>query len=219
MIHILGAPRTGSTLLYQLVVNHFYVNYFDNTGDIHNTDANPVPLFSVYGKTKGRHEPSEASTILSNWWGEMDRPIPEMEQRMIMTLNAAEPIVMKNIWNVYRINEWARMFPGVQFIWIKRSIISSGRSDLRARRHQKCGLNKAFLKFGKDVSQFPEMTQIFEQQREVNKTIEEGLLGKEFITIEYKNLCNRTEIELLRLQHFLKVERRDRKVERLYSNE
>ena len=32
MIFILGAPKTGSTLLYQIVINFFRVNYFGNDG-------------------------------------------------------------------------------------------------------------------------------------------------------------------------------------------
>lgn len=205
MIHILGSPRTGSTLLYQIIVNHFHVNYFANDGTLHNTDSGPVPYASMYGKTKEAHEPSEASAVLRYWWGEDCTPIPNVEKRMVTLLQAAEPVVFKNIWNVYRITEWARMFPDVQFVWIQRDIQDAGASDLCQRRKRGGGLNGAYLRFGRDLSNLPDHVQVYEQQLEINKTIEAGLQGCDYIQVQYSDLCNRTEWELVRLRSFLRA--------------
>ena len=208
MIHILGSPRTGSTYLYQLVVNHFHVNYFDNTGDIY-TAEKPVPYVSYYGKTKGRHEPSEASRVLARYWGERNKPLPEMKQRLKLTFEAAEPLVMKNVWNAYRIDAWVEMFPDTQFIWIRRDYGEAALSDLKARHKNGTGLNGAYLKFGKDISDLSEWEQCLYQQVIINETIEKGLQGKDFIQIWYYDLCKDLDWELRRLREFLRVEYRN----------
>ena len=208
MIHILGSVRTGSTYLYQLIVNHFHVNYFDNTGDIYTADK-PVPYISNYGKTKGKHEPSEASRVWERYWGEQKTPLPDMEQRLKLFFGAAEPLVMKNVWNVYRIDEWVRLFPDTQFIWIRRDYMSAARSDMEARHRNGTGLNGAYLKHDIDISHLQGWEQVYLQQVNINKTIERGLHGKDFIQIWYYDLCSNLDWELARLKKFLRVEYRD----------
>lgn len=89
MIHIIGAPRTGSTLMLQVIVNHFHVTYFGNDGKVHKADE-PVPYESWYGKTKKPHEPSEASPILSSWFGENKQVKPDMKERVKSIVKAAD---------------------------------------------------------------------------------------------------------------------------------
>ena len=219
MIHILGAPRTGSTLMYQLVINFFHVNYFANNGTIRNTDDMPVPYVSEFGKTQDAHEPSEASYVLKRWFGEDKDTCPHKRTEMMNICEYHKPLVFKNVWNIYRVDEWVHLFPDVQFIWIQRDVQDAAASDLKARKETGCGLNNAYRKFSeRDLSNLPEHVQVFEQQRDMNKTIEVGLANKSFIQIWYNDLCTQTRWELSRLQRFLNAEYRDREIPKLIAH-
>ena len=96
MIIILGAPRTGSTLLYQIIVNHFKVWYPANDGTLHMAEKEPVTYDSYHGKTKLPHEPNEGSMMLERWFGQDIKPKRETE--LITVLGYHEHWVIKNIW-------------------------------------------------------------------------------------------------------------------------
>ena len=211
MILILGAVRTGSTYLYQLVCNLWKVNYFANDGQIRNTDETPIPYVSAYGKTKEPHEPSEASYIFTKWFGSGREVKPEYRQEMIDTLTIHRPMVIKNIWNVYRVKEWLSYFPDTQFIWIRRNVEDAAKSDLKARAVTGNGLNCAFRNFSSvDLSDYPDRIQVTRQQIEINKTIGESLKGENYIQIHYEELCKTPSLEIVRLKDFLRAEWRGR---------
>lgn len=201
MILILGAPRTGTTLLYQYIVNHFRVNYFNNMDDVADTDSGPVPYKSANGKTSDTWEPSEASSILTYWWGQEDRVHPKLERRFISTMNAAEPIVIKNIWNVWRVQEWARMFPPVQFIWMRRETANAARSDIATG----AGWNGAFRRF--EQPRYKEYDAVYQQER-INQILACALNGLDFLMVWYEYLCDNPAYQLVELCNFLRVDRR-----------
>lgn len=206
MILILGAPRSGSTLLYQMVCNLWRVHYFDNTLDVRNTDAQPVPYVNAYGKTREPWEPNEASNILSRWFGECNRAMPDMEQEIVKVTAQNAPMVIKNIWNVWRVDEWLRLAPDVQFIWIRRRLYRAARADMLTAPH----LNGAFIRFvGTDISSLQPFPQALAQQAIVNNVIADSLHGKNYIQMYYTDLCMDTGREVARLREFLKAEYRD----------
>lgn len=161
IICIIGAPRTGSTLLYQLIVNMFDVFYFSNY--VNNfqykhpaessiityyrvENAKPVPYKSKQGKTKGMYSPSEASNLFKYWFGSghpsqllSSTPLSVQKKKSILyTMNKVykdigKPIVIKNAWNCFRIKSLYEMFSAIKFIWIRRDIAHSASSDLATR--------------------------------------------------------------------------------------
>lgn len=214
MILILGAPRTGTTLLYQLIVNLWKVNYFANDGTIHNTDAGEVPLVSNYGKTTEPHEPSEASYIFAKWFGEERAVKPEYKQEMIDTLTIHRPMVIKNIWNVYRVNEWLEYFPDTQFIWMRRDEFDAARSDENAPKKHPSGLNCAFRKYGgahESLNTSPD--RFVAQQAMINDTIWRSRdVHKQ---IMYEELCADTKRVVDLLRDYLSADWRGRPIPKL----
>src|SRR3989304_2155174 len=81
-VFVLGAPRTGSTILYQAFVSAFGLPYFSNLVNEYfaaspivgllvqsAADRNhKVAFHSHYGKTEGPFEPSEASHVMRHWF-------------------------------------------------------------------------------------------------------------------------------------------------------
>ena len=79
-IFILSAPRTGSTFVFQTIIDHYKLPYINNLANKY------VPIFpelgvfahglikpkilktSSYGKTQGLMQPSEASHVMRKWF-------------------------------------------------------------------------------------------------------------------------------------------------------
>lgn len=162
IICIIGAPRTGSTLLYQLIVNLFDTFYFSNSiidtdGDISWYEVNrmltyfnaalfrTVPYESFQGKTNGEFFPSEASKLFKIWFGGEHPsqicscdPYPDQVGYIKNTFQMLQslfyrPIVIKNAWNCFRIKSLYKLFPKIKFIWIRRDIVHASISDLATR--------------------------------------------------------------------------------------
>lgn len=163
-IFILASPRTGSTLLYQMMAKYFRMHYFSNYVAKHFPE-NPlvgtviesvltegldedISLRNKYGETEGPHEPSEATQILRSWFPD-EHPTETLSARVrkgkrphIMNTMAGiaaltgKQIVIKNAWNCFRVRELASLFPASRFIWLRRDIAASSYSALLARRTQ-----------------------------------------------------------------------------------
>jgi len=224
MILILGAPRTGSTLLYQLVVNHFKVYYPANDGTLRMADK-PVSYDSFKGKTKEPYEPSEASDMMERWFLQGKTVRPDRETELMTVLGYHSPFVIKNIWNVWRVDEWVRLFPDVQFVHIRRNRLDASLAYSRSMTENGHGLNDAYLTFYKQPSyqtvprdKYKLIDQCSEQDLNVNVEIYKNLEGRNHITMWYENICNDTEWALLKLRKFLNVEHRDRPAPKLVAH-
>lgn len=161
-IYILGSPRTGSTVLYQLISrafpNHLYISnqcneeystnileYFDKYGDEIRNYKKRISYKNSYGKTEHFYEPSEGSAVFNNWFGG-DHPSETASKNFVSgkradfteTHNAISNIhnaflVTKNVWNCFRIQSLVTTDVPIFFIWIRRGLFDSAISDLDAR--------------------------------------------------------------------------------------
>jgi hypothetical protein len=158
-LFILGAPRTGSTVLFQSVVAAFDLPYISNrtnavrpkspapgvVRDFSQRAARPGAFESRYGKTDGELGLSEGSAVMAHWCGGGHPSeimsagvLPNRAAHMRATLRAIEtacgaPLVVKNAWNCFRLADLARHFPRAGFVWIRRDIFAAAVSDLAAR--------------------------------------------------------------------------------------
>ncbi len=157
-VFILGAPRTGSTFLYQCLIAAYRLGYISNLTNDHFADApilgwaiarglpEPELAFeSAFGKTRGALAPSEGSAIMQRWCGgghpselTSSGVLPDQRAHLRRTLAAAQllqstPILIKNAWNCFRVSALAELLPGACFIWIRRDIEACALSDLEAR--------------------------------------------------------------------------------------
>lgn len=147
-IFILGVPRSGTTLLLQLMIRHFKLCFFTNfTGKFCNSPivagrlsslfngCDPIENYnSFYGRTKSWKEPYDGAKIWSHWFsidpvyvnkGYLDyKSILEIRKTIYYFekyYNA--PFINKAQRNNGRILEINRIFPNSLFVIVKRDFL------------------------------------------------------------------------------------------------
>lgn len=202
-VFILGAPRTGSTALYQAMAIAYRLPYISNLANDETPD-NPIVgilrsfgqwtgdtgrLQNRHGKTSGEHAPSEGSAIMMRWCGgghpselQSSGVLESRRDHMAATLRAVEgatrrPLLIKNAWNCFRVASLAQTFPKAGFIWIRRDIGAAAASDLAARYASKSDpdtWNSATPRNLPDLQLRPYWEQVVENQFEFSRAIEEA---------------------------------------------
>jgi hypothetical protein len=164
-----------------------------------------VPYKSLYGKTEGMFEPSEASFIFKNWFGGRHPSqiysktiLPDRKDHMINTMGSLyglthQVILTKNAWNCFRIENLANVFLNSNFVWIRRDIVNSAFSDLKARqaRGSLNNWNSATTANYKEIQKLPYWEQVVEQQYWYNKAIKKEVAIRSSIQVWYEDLINR----------------------------
>jgi hypothetical protein len=162
-LFIIGAPRSGTTLVYQVITQHFHVGYMTTPLAYASGMINilcrvlrpwlgrPATLFtSNYGKTPGFFSPSEHTHFWYNWFpvsGELSHYInPKVVdaeasldlQRNINSLATilGRPWVFKNLYISMSVGILARMLPDARFLFIRRDKLLVFQSLLRGRKQQ-----------------------------------------------------------------------------------
>lgn len=224
MIFILGSPRTGSTLIYQIMINFYNLFYFTN---LTNNYFYKYPLIgslisapfikdsgyeSDHGKTNGLFGPSEGSYVFKNWFGAGNSILPNKTLHMKNTLNnickfTNKPLIIKNAWNCFRIGAIYSLFPNAMFIWIRRNIIVAAYSDLEARyiRGGPHVWNSAPTSNCAEIQMLPYWEQVVEQQYEYNEIIRYDLnkfYSGKHIELWYEDICSDLENQISRISKF-----------------
>lgn len=159
VVFLVGAPRTGSTLLFQLVTHYLAVGYTDNLaaifyrnwlsalwlGNVFARDRPHGVFRSRHGGGEGWHAPSEAGEFWYRWVPR-DRhfleatEIPSATRRMLRAeLVAAtgiigRPLVFKNLPMGQRMRLVADVLPEARFVHCRRDPGETVLSILAARR-------------------------------------------------------------------------------------
>jgi hypothetical protein len=203
-VFILGAPRTGSTFLYQALVSCFRLPYIANLTNDHWAQRPLVGLAlqkalsgrenvgfrSAYGKVSGPLAPSEGSAVMRHWFGGghpsqlvSTEAVRGRESELVRTLQGAwtlygRPLVVKNAWNCFRIAWLARALPRAAFVWVRRDIAAAARSDLLARyavHGDASRWNSATPANVEDIRKLPPAHQVVENQYEFTRAIDSAL--------------------------------------------
>lgn len=202
-VFVIGSPRTGSTLTYQLLVQAFEVSYISNfTAQFYPREpvvgialeqqlgvGTPRATRSSYGKTEGPHSLSEASAVFAHWFGgghpseiKSARIKDGKEGHLRSTFAAVEgltgnTLLTKNSWNCFRIPAIRRLLPQSFFVWIRRDLVQAARSDLSSRyRHGGPHIwNSASPANYEEIRKLPYWQQVVEQQFEYNRVVGEDL--------------------------------------------
>lgn len=165
-VFIIGAPRTGSTILYQTLTNQLDVLYIDNLvcrfyknlffgfwlsnkffkQKAHNS------FKSNHGDTSkcGLRAPSECGSFWYRWLPTnkhfidyddiTDDMIKEIREEIATVINCFDkPLIFKNLNAGQRLRLLSKCFPDAKFIFIKREPIFIAQSILKAKR--KVGIN------------------------------------------------------------------------------
>lgn len=163
-VFILGPPRSGTTLLYQMLASSFRFSYFPNIANqfymcpITATRAGiklcreyKTTFSSEYGFEKGCMAASEAGNIWNRWFPQEKRDgfnytpsgyLPEKTEELIykiianIELSFDAPFMTKNGKSCVRIPTLLEIFPNALFIEIERNLIDSALSILiRLKRY------------------------------------------------------------------------------------
>lgn len=137
-IFILGLPRSGTTLLYQLIVTKFKTCYFSNIASVFYSFpvsisyiSKPFQKFestkrfeSNYGVTKGLFAPSEAGGIYRYWNNHQPDGKSDFFQNTISNISKEYncPFVWKNLNLSLQITYLQKIFPNALFIKIDRNL-------------------------------------------------------------------------------------------------
>lgn len=159
-IFIVGAPRTGSTILYQALTNLYQVTYIDNFAAkwFRNLrfgvwlskkmfgDAPHNNYRAQHGSTQafGLHAPSECGAFWYRWLSrerhfvdhrELPRSALDMIRKEVLgvTCKYGRPFLFKNLNAGQRLRLIREAFPGARIIYIKRDPRYVVMSILRAR--------------------------------------------------------------------------------------
>lgn len=204
-VFIIGAPRSGSTLIYQLLLKHGRFAYisnlmsllpgfmiilakiFKNFHEIENISS------SQYGYIPGFFSPSEAGAIFQKWFE--TEPSEVLKKRIRNTyslisdyLNA--PLLSKNLKNSLRLQNIYTTFPEARFIYVKRDPLFNAQSILLARR-KLMGSDYEWWSVApenhKSVLGKNPMYQVIWQVLEINKHISDFIkkFSPEYIEISY----------------------------------
>jgi hypothetical protein len=154
--------------------------------------------------------------IFKNWFGgehpsqtHSCKALPGKAAHLISTMRSiykltGQPILTKNAWNCFRIQELSELFPNMHFVWIRRDISLSALSDLKARyrRGGPTVWNSATTASYLDIQKRPYWEQVIEQQYEYNESIAMDLKRYsqgQYIELWYEDVCKDTERELEKL--------------------
>ena len=217
-IFIVAPPRSGSTLLYQLIARYFRVCYFSNT--MTRFPGSPVCLARVlsliggctppddyrseYGVTEGGGSPTDGTKIWRRWFPDdpqyvgtgvlSGQKIREIRNTVAMLQKSFRaPFVSKTQRNNVRILALAEAFPEAKFIRLHRDNIYIVQSILRAIRNE--GHN---LWFSARPSRYKEIAsedivehvceQIHYLKEDVDRDSKAVGLDR-FLDLDYEELC------------------------------
>jgi hypothetical protein len=231
-IFILGAPRCGSTLIYQVITEAFELSYLSNlhcmffgapshVEKVVKKSKNVIrkQYSSHHGETDGWMSPSECG----NWWYRFfrrksvyvaldeidDSEMKEFRRSLLaLTRAASRPVVFKNLYASMRLKAITKYIPEALIVVIDRNELDQGQSLLESR----------FKVFG-DYSSWwsvplpnvevletrPAHIQVVDQIRGVMKIISADLRmfpSDQVHRLNYEQFCNDTHAELSKLESF-----------------
>ncbi|WP_171172890.1 MULTISPECIES: sulfotransferase [unclassified Ruegeria] len=159
-VFILGAPRSGTSLFYELMVTQFQFAYFSNLAHrFYKTPlaatrlgqkliASHTPAYqSDYGHIAGWAAPNEGGWIWHRWMEDG----PWTDERTLSSLPVAEiratlagisalaeaPFINKNVMHSNRVRLMDALFPKCLFLEVRRDASDTARSIIRAQRRNK----------------------------------------------------------------------------------
>ena len=204
-IFIIGAPRTGSTILYQALTNYFDVLYIDNlvcmchkslfsgfwiSNKIYG--SKPHKNFqSEYGNTArfGGHAPSECGEFWYRWLPRerhfiddheiSDEMVDNIRREITAVSNYFDrPLLFKNLNAGQRLRLLYRCFPEAKFIYVQRRAETTIRSIMAGRRKVGAGPGQWWGIMPPDYASLlvlPELAMVKAQIERIEEQIEKDI--------------------------------------------
>lgn len=237
-IFIIGAPRSGTTLLYQLLTYHFELSYFSNfvstfvkspvlmakitSGISKSYDADR--LESNYGLIKGIWAPSEAGKVFKHWFQRKDDDkIKNSIHKMSQVFNA--PFIAKNLRINSELEYIHHLFPDAVFIHIKRDITFNAQSLILGIKDNKSDvIGNIMLDNQREGITNGENSEIFKRIvkdiNDININITEffSLSNVNGVSLTYEALCKSYDQELKKIEKKLNSQKIPIKRKNKHSN-
>jgi hypothetical protein len=232
-VFIIGPPRSGSTLLYQCLVNTLDFGYLANVHGLvygaptlvehltHATDRpRNFPYRSEFGRTRGAWSPSECGEFWYRFFRKnpqyvsahhvTDRKKQEL-RNVIATLSRImkRPLLIKNMPNALRLGPLAQALPSAVYLVTRRQELATARSILGAR----LSLHGNYERWWSmapprtdGVRNLPPTLQVLEQIRSVYDEIDthrEKMSRDLFLDVSYESFCANPGQQIARIKTYL----------------
>ena len=201
-VFIVGAPRSGSTILYQAITNLFDVLYIDNLicrfhknlffgfwlSNLFFKDMPHNNYIADHGNTSkhGLHAPSECGQFWYRWlptdhhFIDYDEITDDMVEQIRLEISAVinfwdKPIVFKNLNAGQRLRLISKCFPFAKVVYLKREPFFTVQSILLSRKKNKIQHNQlwSIKPFNYlEIEQFDEISMCCAQVYYLEKQIE-----------------------------------------------
>lgn len=211
ILFIVGAPRCGSTYLYQVLVSTYKFAFLTNVSAFFYKS----PIFfsslfkssvlnkkkesfqSEYGYVKGLLSPSEAGAVFNNWFDDTSNYGNVKKSINKLSANFSAPFLSKNLNNTFRIEAIKSIFENAVFIHIKREKLYNIQSIYQGLEGGR--INNSVIE---SLSAADEMDKAVKTYRLYEEAIAGGAEKHpgSFITIEYENFCENPQTELNRIE-------------------
>ena len=232
VVFIVGAPRSGSTLLYQVLSDAFDFGYISNVHAklwgcptlVENIfkvfeKRKPSNYQSVHGKENGWSSPNECPEFWYRFFkrkpiyaglSDVESSKMKLMRRSLRSFSCAckRPIIFKNLACSLRLSPLASYVPEALFIVLKRNELDVGHSLLEGRMNVYGTYNK-FWSIAppgiEEILKMPPHEQVIEQTRGIYKKIQddrEMICKKRFFDVKYEDFCDDVSGTLLAVQKF-----------------
>ena len=220
-VFIIGPPRSGTTVLYQLLCKHFNFGYTNNfVADWYNIPITATRLYNIFssqnssieltsnfGKSSNLYGPNEFGKFWYRWFSkthELKDNYPLIENKLRLEIAGLtkihqKPMLFKNVINSMRINVLSQIFDNSIFIVLNRENLDIAQSILNARielynnKNHSWSVVTSALQTDPDI---PYYKQIVNQIKGVTSNINlarKNIGDNKFIFVDYKELCNNTD--------------------------
>lgn len=233
-IFIIGAPRSGSTLLYQVLTNYYDVGYLSNLHARFYGSPSIIERFfhplksrqssdytSYHGRTEGWLDPSECGEFWYRFFRRKPQyvPLDEADPNKIRQLRGAvrslvdafgKPILFKNLNCALRLEPLAKALPESLFIVIHRELLDNSHSLLEGRKKLYGNYTTWWSMEPPAIDKLktlPPHQQVMEQIRHIYTLIERDrkIIGSNrFIDLQYEEFCRDTYCTINRLDIFFR---------------
>lgn len=220
-VFILGPPRSGTTVLYQLMCQHFNFGYINNFVanwyklpitatrfyKRKNHEKNTINLKSDYGRSNNSFGPHEFSEFWYRWFSRKQIEKRKMSNSNILKIRKTigcltaihnNSMILKNVVHSVRIPQLSSIFSNCVFIVVERDHLDIAQSILNARQTLYGNKNEWWSvkipEFDK-IKNEPYWIQIAEQVKSVYSLFQSSFneIGTtKTITIHYRELCHQT---------------------------
>lgn len=232
-IFLIGPPRSGTTLLYQLLTHAYEFSYIANVARVFPDSpiaasrlfrrwilASRTDFRSEHGRTAGWWGPHEGGFLWNRWFPEDVLDVtettltPEAKQACRQLIAGIERalgrrFVNKNVKHSVRMRALDDLFPGCIFLRMSREPIATVSSILRARESDGLAEGEWWSVRPRDYEQLrnlPVMERVCGQFVGVEQDIDTDALHlgpHRVMCVEYEQLCARPAAVLQEIGNFL----------------